>query len=90
LYTTFVGFFFGSSSVQADVQTPSITTLVVLEEAIILHSARTNSIMNGTTMTILAFHQLPNSRSRVEPLTSYSTVGEPFVLSEVNLGKRPN
>lgn len=41
-------------------------------------------------MTILAFHPLRKNRSRVEPPTSYSTVGELFVLLEVNPGKRPN
>jgi len=69
---------------------PSITTLVALEVVTILRSAKTNSTTSGTTMTILAFHPLLKNPFRVEPPTSYSTVGELFVLSEVNRGKRLN
>ena len=75
---------------RADDQMPSTTTLEVLAEAITLHSAKTNSTISGTTMTILEFPRLQKRVSNPEQLTSYSTVVEPFVRLVVNPVKRPN
>jgi len=75
---------------RADDQTRSITTLEVSEEAITLHSAKTNSTINGTITTILEFPKLQKRVFNPEQPISYSTVVEPFVRSVVNPVKKPN
>lgn len=83
-------FFFVSRSTNTDDQTRLTTTLEVLVEATTLHSAKTNSTINGTTMTILEFPKPPKNIFNPEQPISYSTVVEPFVRSVVNPVKRPN
>lgn len=55
-----------------------------------LPSAKTNSMINGTTTMILEFPKLPKRVFRHERHISYSTVGELFDQSAANLAKRPN
>jgi hypothetical protein len=83
-------FFFVSRSTDTDDQTRSTTTLEVLEEVITLHSAKTNSTINGTTTMILEFPKPPKKVFNPEQHISYSTVVEPFARSVVTPVKRPN
>lgn len=80
----------GSRFTRADDQMPSTTTLEVLAEAITLHSAKTNSTISGTTMTILEFPKLQKRVSNPAQHISYSTVVEPFGQLVENPVKRPN